>query len=85
VRVNRPLLVASLPPVATGDGNKSSLHCNGLRGDCHCCHPFSKSREETEKEKLLKTGGNGGNRPHPLTRRFMRSANNTASHCLVFA
>jgi hypothetical protein len=67
VRVNRPLLVASLPPVATGDGNKSFLNCNGLRGDCHCCHPFSKSKEETEKEKLMKTGGNGGNRPHPLT------------------
>lgn len=67
MRANCPLLVANLPPVATGDGNNNPLHYNGLSGLCHCCHPFSKSREETEKEKLLETGGNGGNRPHPLT------------------
>lgn len=67
MRVNCPLLVANLPPVATGDGNNNALHYNGLSCRCHCCHPFSKSSEEKEIEELLKTGGSGGNRPHPFT------------------
>jgi len=65
--VKRPLLVATLPAVATGGGNKKHIQYIALGGSCHCCHPISKTRQETEIEDLLKTRGNGGNRPHTLT------------------
>ena len=45
--------VATLPPVATASGNKNSSFSMGLRGGCHCCHPFLKKRKRENRTRTM--------------------------------